>query len=125
LAIDKGEIHVAEFSRSQVAAIGKALCDPTRLSIYIEIIKHKELYVGELAACRVISMATVSHHLRALTQAGLIMFRHSGHNVFYRAVPAQLIQYCSYLQKLVEPQCASLARAYTQRAMVAPHNETD
>jgi DNA-binding transcriptional ArsR family regulator len=78
LAIDKGEIRVAEFSRSQVAALGKALGDPTRLSIYIEIIEHKELYVGELAARRVISMATVSHHLRALTQAGLIMFRTPG-----------------------------------------------
>jgi ArsR family transcriptional regulator len=83
---------VAEFSRSQVAALGKALGDPTRLSIYIEIVGHKELYVGELAACRVISMATVSHHLRVLTQVGLIMSRHSGHNVFDRAVPAQLVE---------------------------------
>jgi ArsR family transcriptional regulator, arsenate/arsenite/antimonite-responsive transcriptional repressor len=116
---------VAEFSRSQVAALGKALDDPTRLSIYIEIVGHRELYVGELAACRIISIAPVSHHLRVLTQVGLIMSRHSGHNVFYRAVPAQLVQYCTYLHKLVEPRCASLARAYTRRAMVVPHNEID
>lgn len=104
--------------RSQVAAIGKALSDPNRLSIYIEIAGRKELYVGELRACHALSKATVSHHLRVLTQAGLIMFRRSGQNVFYRAIPAQLVRYCSYLNKLIEPQ-------YSESQNYAAHTETD
>jgi ArsR family transcriptional regulator len=104
---------VARLLKSEVTALGKALSDPNRLSIYIEIAGRKELYVSELSACRVLSNATVSHHLRVLTQAGLVMFRHSGQNVFYRAVPAQLIRYCSYLRKLVEPNCSSDAVIFT------------
>lgn len=95
---------MTRLSKSDVAAFGKALGDPNRLSIYIEIAGRKELYVNELKSRRVLSNATVSHHLRVLTQAGLVKYRHSGRNVFYRAVPAQLIRYCGYLHRLVEPQ---------------------
>jgi ArsR family transcriptional regulator len=100
---------VTRLSKSDVAAFGKALSDPNRLSIYIEIAGRKELYVNELKACRILSNATVSYHLRVLTQAGLVTYRHSGRNVLYRAVPAQLIRYCNYLHELVEPKCSSLA----------------
>jgi len=104
---------VSRISKSEVAALGKALSDPNRLSIYIEIAGRSELYVSELRVCRILSNATVSHHLRVLTQAGLVMSRHRGRNIFYRADPAQLIRYCRYLHKLVEPQYSSKALAFT------------
>jgi ArsR family transcriptional regulator len=91
---------VAVFSESDATVVGKALSDPSRLRIYIQIARHKELFVGELEACRVISHATISHHLRILTQAGLITFRRSGQYVFYRAIRARLREYCRYLSGL-------------------------
>ncbi len=91
---------VAVVSAFDAASLAKALCDPTRLSIYTQIARRKELYVGELGACKVFSNATVSHHLRFLTQVGLITFRRSGKHVFYRAVPARLIEYSRFLSTL-------------------------
>ena len=92
---------MAGISAAKAALIGKALGDPTRLSIYSHIAnRSKGLFCGELGDCHVLSMATISHHLRVLTQAGLISSRRSGQYIFYRAIPARLVQYRSYLAKV-------------------------
>jgi ArsR family transcriptional regulator len=70
------------------------------LSIYSHIAnRRKELFCGELGECHVFSMATISHHLRVLTQAGLISSRRSGQYIFYRAIPTRLAQYRTYLAR--------------------------
>lgn len=91
---------MAEITEPEAALIGKALGDPTRLGIYTQIANRKELYCGELCACQVISGATISHHLRVLTQAGLITSRRSGQHIYYRAIPARLTSYKRYLSGL-------------------------
>lgn len=91
---------MADVTDTEAALIGKALGDPTRLGIYIQIMGRKELYCGELCACQLISGATISHHLRVLTQAGLISSRRSGQHIFYRAIPARLAAYRRYLSNL-------------------------
>src|SRR5258708_30906866 len=91
---------MAEISASEAALIGKALGDPTRLSIYSHIAtRRKDLFCGELGDCHVFTMATISHHLRVLTQAGLISSRRSGQYIFYRALPLRLAEYRRYLAK--------------------------
>lgn len=94
---------MAALLKSDVEALAKALSDPTRLSIYLEIVGRKELYVGELTACHRITKSTVSHHLHLLTQVGLIESRRCGQHIFYRSVPARLIGYYRYLCNLIEP----------------------
>src|SRR5229473_3819573 len=91
---------MAGISAAEAALIGKALGDPTRLSIYSHIAnRSKGLFCGELGDCHVLSMATISHHLRVLTQAGLISSRRSGQYIFYRALPARLAEYRRNLAK--------------------------
>src|SRR5258708_26055816 len=91
---------MAKISAQGAALIGKALGDPRRLSIYSHIAnRSKGLFCGELGDCHVLSMATISHHLRVLTQAGLISSRRRGQYLFYRAIPPRLVQYRSYLAK--------------------------
>jgi ArsR family transcriptional regulator len=92
---------MAGISDAEAALIGKALGDPTRLSIYSHIAnRSKGLFCGELGECHGFSMATISHHLRVLAQAGLISSRRSGQYIFYRAIPARMAQYRSYLAKV-------------------------
>lgn len=92
---------MAGISASEAALIGKALGDPTRLSIYSHIAnRRKELFCGELGNCHELSMPTISHHLRVLTRAGLISFRRSGQHIYYRAEPARMAAYQSYLAGL-------------------------
>jgi ArsR family transcriptional regulator len=91
---------MTKLSHAEAAAIGKALGDPTRLGIFSEIAKRKELFCGELGACDMLSCATVSHHLRGLTQAGLIASRREGQFIYYRAVPERLAAYRRHLAEL-------------------------
>jgi ArsR family transcriptional regulator len=47
-----------------------------------------------------ISAATLSHHLKVLTDLGLITSRKEGLNVFYRSVPEKLAAYLQYLNDI-------------------------
>ena len=81
----------------EVAQIGKALGDPNRLAIYTHIAQHDELFCGEIHAKHAISMPTRSHHLKVLTDLGLITSRKEGLNVYYRVLPDRLAAYLKYL----------------------------
>ena len=84
----------------EAAHIGKALGDPNRLAIYTQIAQHDELFCGEMHAKHTISAATLSHHLKVLTDLGLITSRKEGLNVFYRSVPEKLAAYLRYLNDI-------------------------
>ena len=81
----------------EVAQIGKALGDPNRLAIYTQISQSDELFCGEMHAKHTISPPTLSHHLKVLSDLGLITFRKEGLNVYYRAVPGKFKAYLHYL----------------------------
>jgi ArsR family transcriptional regulator len=84
----------------EVAQMGKALGDPNRLAIYTQIAQRDELFCGEMHAKHVISAPTLSHHLKVLTDVGLITFRKDGLNVYYRAVPEKFAAYLRYLARI-------------------------
>jgi ArsR family transcriptional regulator len=81
----------------EAAQIGKALGDPNRLAIYTQIAEHDELFCGEMHAKHTISGATLSHHLKVLTELGLITSRKEGLNVYYRSLPDRFAAYLRYL----------------------------
>jgi ArsR family transcriptional regulator len=85
---------------NDVAQIGKALGDPNRLAIYTHIAQHEELFCGEIHAKHAISAPTLSHHLKVLTDLGLIISRKDGLNVYYRTVPKRFTAYLKYLKEI-------------------------
>lgn len=77
---------------TRVASALKVLADPTRLRLFSLIASHS---AGEVCACELveplgISQPTVSHHLKVLTQAGLLQRERRGRWVHYRAQAEQL-----------------------------------
>jgi ArsR family transcriptional regulator len=58
----------------RLAAMLKAIADPTRLQIFriIERAPAGEACVGDLADCLGFRQPTVSHHLKLMTEAGLL-----------------------------------------------------
>lgn len=56
----------------------KALADPTRFRMVQEISKAGELSCGQVAERFDVSQPTVSHHLKVLMQAGLLVQRTEG-----------------------------------------------
>jgi ArsR family transcriptional regulator, arsenate/arsenite/antimonite-responsive transcriptional repressor len=84
-----------------VAKISKALADPTRLEIYETIAANPDMYCGEINERVQMAPGTLSHHLKILTEAGLIECRREGQFVHSRAVPETMREYTQALSRLV------------------------
>jgi ArsR family transcriptional regulator len=74
----------------QVEKVAKALADKTRLQIYEHIARHPQVTCGQLVELRGVTPATVSHHLKVLSEAGLISCRREGQFVLNQANPRVL-----------------------------------
>jgi|SRR5580704_3667137 ArsR family transcriptional regulator len=83
----------------EVEKISKALADQTRLRIF-EAISAGEMTCGEIVSMRGVTPATVSHHLKVLSEAGLIACRREGQFVRSTAVPETLKAYLQALAKI-------------------------
>ena len=75
-------MQVAHFAAA--AEVFKQLSDPTRVRIFW-LLSHQEACVINLAAMLEMSSPAVSHHLRSLTDSGLLTSRRDGKEVYYRA----------------------------------------
>ena len=69
---------------SAAAELFRALGDPTRVRIFW-LLCHREECVINIAAMLDMSSPAVSHHLRSLTECGLLESRRDGKEVYYRA----------------------------------------
>lgn len=86
--------------RSEVEKISKALADSTRLKIFEAVSAGDRMSCGEIVSMRGVTPATVSHHLRILTEAGLITCQREGQFVYSRAVPETIAAYTQALLKI-------------------------
>ena len=92
--------------RSQVEKISKALADQTRLRIFEAISGAKHMNCGEIVSMRGVTPATVSHHLKILSEAGLIACRRQGQFVYSQAVPEAIEAYMRALAKIAHSKKA-------------------
>ena len=70
-------------SQNQLASVAKALGHPARIAILEHLLKIDRCICGDLVAELPLSQATVSQHLRALKDAGLIKGNIEGTSVCY------------------------------------------
>ena len=87
--------------QSKVEKISKALADETRLRIFEAISRTKHMNCGEIVSMRDVTPATVSHHLKILSEAGLIACRREGQFVYSQAVPETIAAYARALARIV------------------------
>ena len=86
--------------RAEIEKISKALADETRLRIFEAISATSHMNCGEIVSMRGLTPATVSHHLRILSEAGLIACRRKGQFVYSEAVPKTIAAYSQALTKI-------------------------
>jgi len=86
--------------RSEVEKISKALADETRLRIFEAISATESMNCGEIVSMRGVTPATVSHHLKVLSEAKLITCRREGQFVYNQAVPETIAAYTRALAKI-------------------------
>lgn len=88
-----------------------ALADATRLQV-LSIIANSP--AGEVCACDFVgplgkSQPTISHHLKVLSEAGLVEGERRGRWIWYRIATAAVTALCSELTESVEPAQQSSA----------------
>lgn len=69
---------------TQIEKISKALADQTRLKIYEHIASHEGVNCCALVKMRGVTPATVSHHLKILSEARLVECKREGQFVLNR-----------------------------------------
>jgi ArsR family transcriptional regulator, arsenate/arsenite/antimonite-responsive transcriptional repressor len=95
---------------SDVEKISKALGDATRLRIFEAISSKHQLTCSELVSMRGVTPATVSHHLRVLSEAGLIECRREGQCVQSRAMPKRIQEYSRALARIARKKKSASSR---------------
>jgi ArsR family transcriptional regulator, arsenate/arsenite/antimonite-responsive transcriptional repressor len=98
-------------NRSEIEKISKALADKTRLRIFEALSATNHMTCGQLVSMRGVTPATVSHHLKILSEAGLISCQREGQFVHSRAVPETIAAYTRALAKIVRPKKPSRRRS--------------
>ena len=102
-----GEHHSAEALHAQLLIHGdfsaasdvfRQLADPTRVRIFW-LLSHREECVINIAAMLEMSSPAVFHHLKSLTDSGLLVSRRDGREVYYKAADSELTR---LLHELVE-----------------------
>jgi len=73
--------------------VARALGDPTRFRLLREIAERGEVSCRDLTARLRIAQATVSHHLRVLSEAGLVTARAEGAYHWYSVRRAALAEH--------------------------------
>jgi|SRR5437588_7974506 len=86
--------------RSEVGKISKALADKTRLRIFEAISESNDMNCGQIVSMRGVTPATVSHHLKILSEARLIACRREGQFVYSQAIPETISAYTRALLKI-------------------------
>lgn len=92
-----------EDSALEVALRLKALADPVRIRLLTLILAAESGAACNCDLARAVGLsdATVSHHLKALRQAGLVVAERQGMWVFYRPVADALAAIC----RVLDPRC--------------------
>jgi len=69
------------------ASILKVLADDTRLDVVRQLMESPR-HVGELNATLPIDQSLLSHHLKILRDAGIVVAQRDGKSVLYRLAPS-------------------------------------
>ena len=93
--------------RSAAATLYKALGDPHRLTILATLTKADEVCVCDFTSALPLNQPTVSHHLRVLREAGLIVSERRGTWVYYRLAPDALARVDATTRTLLAPRAAA------------------
>lgn len=97
---DKAKSIPAEWA--QMSKIFTALGDEQRQRILLTFGKGEELNVTQIASASTLSRPAVSHHLKVLSDAGALVWRKQGREVYYRVNKNLLLETLGHVSSYIE-----------------------
>jgi ArsR family transcriptional regulator len=97
-------VHVlllSDMDTKSLVKIAKALSDPNRLRLLQEISQASQVACAELFEVAPLSQPSMSHHVKALVDAGLVESRKEGRCIHLSVNPEKLQELESFLQILL------------------------
>ncbi len=82
------------------AEVCKTLANPKRLEI-LNMLREKELNVGEIVKHMKGSKANISQHLAMMRAAGILEARREGVNIIYRIGNPKVIKACDLMREVL------------------------
>ncbi len=64
-----------------------ALADPVRLSFVRQLVENEGVCACDFSECCTVSQPTISHHLKVLRDAGVVISERQGTNIVYSLSP--------------------------------------
>jgi ArsR family transcriptional regulator len=101
-----------------------ALADPVRLDILHELAGNTEVCACDFTDCCDVSQPTVSHHLKILREAGVVLSERRGNSIFYRISPDLIGRLSTIAQGLVPGGLVPLAAVQGSRSGAGVRPET-
>jgi len=78
---------MARGSTDPDVALLSALADPVRLSIVRQLASSTDVCACDFSECCTVSQPTISHHLKVLREAGVVVSERRGTNIMYSLAP--------------------------------------
>jgi ArsR family transcriptional regulator, arsenate/arsenite/antimonite-responsive transcriptional repressor len=85
----------------QFYRVARALADPTRFEIIEALAIVDELFCTEIKQRIKVAQPTISHHLKELANAQLVIDRREGQFVYYRLCRNVMLEYIAELQRRI------------------------
>jgi ArsR family transcriptional regulator len=80
-------MHGMKKSADPEVRLLQALADPTRLAIVRQLANMPEVCACDFTSCCDVGQPTVSHHLKVLREAGVVISERRASWIFYRLAP--------------------------------------
>jgi ArsR family transcriptional regulator len=87
-------------TEAQFRAVGRALADPHRFAILQQVAAEDGMACSLLGVHAVLSPATVSHHMKELSEAGLVEVKREGRDAYLSLMRPVLDAYLERLSSL-------------------------
>ena len=103
------------------AELCQIMANPKRVAI-IELLSQEEHNVGELAKALDSSISTVSQHLRAMKDKGIVVNRKEAQTVYYRLKNPKLVDGCHIMRDVLLEEMEShgrIARDYDEEILLS------
>jgi ArsR family transcriptional regulator len=84
-------------AKTKISKLAKALADETRCKIFELIAKSKEISCKEITEKIGLRQPTISHHLKILTESGLVDVRREGQFHYFSVNKKTLAEFSNYL----------------------------